>query len=719
MSAASRKNARRVGAGCLLVGCLWAATLAPATATTAAAAAAAGPALAGTTPAVGSFPTTFRPERDDEARALVDPHDGYLVVAGVAGADFGLTRINLTTSRGDPSFGGDSLVTTDFGGRRDAANAVAIAPGRTVVAAGSSDGDVALARYATDGSLDRTFGTAGRVLTDLGGADDAAYGAWASPNGKVVVAGGNGTTLAVLRYAPDGTPDSTFGTGGRLLLPSAGPARALITQPDGQIVVAGRRRGGWRGHRRPSPRRLTMGSDAAPSADTPPTGSPTRLSRGPSVGVGNPTLTGGHPMARVGGHLQAHVMARIRGVHPERCLVVPVDVGKSATMALVADHYGEVVAPFEFALTETGFSVLAGAIARAEAIRSAEVVRVGVESAGHYHRTLVAACGPADTRSSSSTRRQSRRPGPTAAAAPPEERRPGPGGDGRADGSWRRPPPAVRTDALATQAAWVAHHRRKVAARVALANQVIGQLDLVFPGLDGCFSDLLGARAGRVIVTDIFDPDRVRRQGVEGLRRFVARRGVALSAPKAAQVVETARVALRLPVAERAVLGKVWPLTWLFRQPRGRDRHRRGGAGRGSGRHSGRHPHFPTWSGRGAGVELRRRHRRPGPVPERGRRLPGRGAGPGDVRVGRAIPVPPAHQPGGLRRAAGDHRGRPGPVPARGRLPRLPPPAPRLGQAASVAAVAVGHRAHRLPFAMLRDQKPSTRPGGPSRWRRA
>src|SRR5579864_3176362 len=53
------------------------------------------------------------------------------------------------------------------------------------------------------------------------------------------------------------------------------------------------------------------------------------------------------------------------------------------------------------------------------------------------------------------------------------------------------------------------------------------------------------------------DPDRVRRLGVEGLRRFVARRGVALSTPKASDVIEAARVALRLPAAERSALGRV------------------------------------------------------------------------------------------------------------------------------------------------------------------
>jgi transposase len=227
-------------------------------------------------------------------------------------------------------------------------------------------------------------------------------------------------------------------------------------------------------------------------------------------------------------------------------------------MALVADHYGEiVVAPFEFNLTETGFAVLAGVVARAEALRSAEIVRVGVESAGHYHRTLVARLraggfevvelNPAAVKEARSQQllRQLKSDARDVAAMAELMIR----GGGRA--------PAVRTDALATQAAWVAHRRRKVAARSALANQVIGQLDLVFPGLDGCFSDLLGAKAGRVIVADICDPDRIRRLGVDGLRRFVAHRGVTLATPKAAQVVDAARVALRLPAAERAVLGRV------------------------------------------------------------------------------------------------------------------------------------------------------------------
>ena len=67
-----------------------------------------------------------------------------------------------------------------------------------------------------------------------------------------------------------------------------------------------------------------------------------------------------------------------------------------------------------------------------------------------------------------------------------------------------------------------------------------------------CFDGILGTKAGRVIVRDLADPDRMRRLGVEGLRRFVARRGVMLRRPKAAQLLEAAMVALRLPAAERA-----------------------------------------------------------------------------------------------------------------------------------------------------------------------
>lgn|GEM_PF-516321 len=260
----------------------------------------------------------------------------------------------------------------------------------------------------------------------------------------------------------------------------------------------------------------------------------------------------------VGGRLQAEFMARARGLDPARCLVGPVDVGKWSAMALVADHYGEVVvAPFEFALSEPGVQVLLSAICEARRARQAEICRAGVEAAGHYHRTLVARLceegievvqlNPAAVKEARSQQ--------LLRTLKTDERDLGAMAELMVRGGGR--PAQGRPDALAAQLAFVVHRRRKLSAHQVLANQVQSQLDLVFPGLSRCFSGLLGSKAGRVILADICDPDRICRLGPERLRAFVAHRGVRMSRPKAAQVVQAAKEALRLPGTERAVLGAV------------------------------------------------------------------------------------------------------------------------------------------------------------------
>ena len=196
----------------------------------------AAPASAAVVP--GRTLTSLQPEGADAGRAIVFLADGRYVVGGNAGADFGLYRISPHGSR-DESFGADAFVTTDLAGRVDLIRALARGQGYAVVAAGSSGGDVAVARYDLYGDLDHAFGTEGRVITDLGGPDDAAYGVVVQPTGKVVVAGGNSGSTLVWRYNADGTSDPSFGSGGRVALPWGRPARAIVAQPDGQLVVAG------------------------------------------------------------------------------------------------------------------------------------------------------------------------------------------------------------------------------------------------------------------------------------------------------------------------------------------------------------------------------------------------------------------------------------------------------------------------------------------------
>jgi uncharacterized delta-60 repeat protein len=112
----------------------------------------------------------------------------------------------------DPSFGSGGTVLTDFGNSNgDAGRAVAIAPGGKIVVAGfsqkgaSGDPDFALARYNRDGSLDPSFGSGGKVLTDIGSGADYLFDAAVTPRGKIVAAGDASGTggihdFAVVRY---------------------------------------------------------------------------------------------------------------------------------------------------------------------------------------------------------------------------------------------------------------------------------------------------------------------------------------------------------------------------------------------------------------------------------------------------------------------------------------------------------------------------------------
>src|SRR3954451_11310357 len=73
------------------------------------------------------------------------------------------------------------------------------------------------------GALDPTFGTGGKVLTDFGSFSDNAGSVAVQAAGKIVVAGSayggasTGPDFALARYNADGTLDSGFGTGGKVL----------------------------------------------------------------------------------------------------------------------------------------------------------------------------------------------------------------------------------------------------------------------------------------------------------------------------------------------------------------------------------------------------------------------------------------------------------------------------------------------------------------------
>jgi uncharacterized delta-60 repeat protein len=121
-----------------------------------------------------------------------------------------------------------------------------------IVAAGEGLHSFALARYNTNGSLDSTFGTGGKVETTFGlNHEDSVRAIAFQPDGKIIAVGGtnvlDSTTyenhFAIARYNTNGTLDTTFGPNHNGLVTTSivanDFANSVVIQPDGKIVVAG------------------------------------------------------------------------------------------------------------------------------------------------------------------------------------------------------------------------------------------------------------------------------------------------------------------------------------------------------------------------------------------------------------------------------------------------------------------------------------------------
>lgn len=154
----------------------------------------------------------------------------------------------------DPSFSGDGIVLTGFGGDIDGGSAVAVQADGKIVMAGTTSGygelgdyrsDFALARFDADGALDTSFSGDGKQITRFGaGTVSIARAVAIQPDGKILVAGSARVSaveweLALARYGADGSLDSAFAGDGTLTTGLGGSAYSVAIQADGRIVVAG------------------------------------------------------------------------------------------------------------------------------------------------------------------------------------------------------------------------------------------------------------------------------------------------------------------------------------------------------------------------------------------------------------------------------------------------------------------------------------------------
>jgi uncharacterized delta-60 repeat protein len=187
----------------------------------------------------------------DRSAMAVQP-DGKIVMVGGTFTDFILARFNADGTV-DSTFDGDGRVTTNIvSGQQQEALAVVVQPdGRIVVAGysgppGGGPARMALARYLPDGSLDGGFGSQGKVVSDVAG---EAYAMLIQPDGKLLVAGrsprdevADSSDFVVARFDGNGTLDTSFGAGGMRITDIGGAtntARNIVQQSNGAIVVSG------------------------------------------------------------------------------------------------------------------------------------------------------------------------------------------------------------------------------------------------------------------------------------------------------------------------------------------------------------------------------------------------------------------------------------------------------------------------------------------------
>jgi len=125
----------------------------------------------------------------------------------------------------DTTFGTGGKVTTAIGTSNDYGRAVAVDSDDRIVVAGyswnGSNFDFAVVRYTSSGVLDTTFGTGGKVTTDIGTSTDRGYAVVVDSAGRIVVAGdsdiGSDYDFAVVRYlgaSLPGTPAELSGVSG-------------------------------------------------------------------------------------------------------------------------------------------------------------------------------------------------------------------------------------------------------------------------------------------------------------------------------------------------------------------------------------------------------------------------------------------------------------------------------------------------------------------------
>ncbi len=203
---------------------------------------------------------------DDRGNSIIIDSSGRILVTGDSGSDTAaydmvIWRYNADGTL-DTTFGNGGVVVHNSaaeGDSFDRGNSIAIDSNGRILVAGysysSTDSDMVIWRYNTDGTLDSTFGIDGIVVYDSasgGDSHDSGNCIKIDSNGRILVTGVSESSadleMTIWRYNTDGTLDSTFGNGG-IVTDDTAPDEmsihvglAITTDASGRILVTGENR---------------------------------------------------------------------------------------------------------------------------------------------------------------------------------------------------------------------------------------------------------------------------------------------------------------------------------------------------------------------------------------------------------------------------------------------------------------------------------------------
>lgn len=194
----------------------------------------------------------------DPFSAAVNPLNGDILFTGNYSTNSGVIEAYKANGTLDSSFGNAGQIIFDasvvgFPGGSLNLNTIAVDSQGRIIATGSAFNSTSTAsgmllmRLKSDGSFDTSFGANGNgyVLTQAYYAEGT--GISFTIDGHIVVTGdqadisGSPDTLSVWRFKADGTPDSNFGNGGQVEVPTITDGFYLACtpalQPDGTLLV--------------------------------------------------------------------------------------------------------------------------------------------------------------------------------------------------------------------------------------------------------------------------------------------------------------------------------------------------------------------------------------------------------------------------------------------------------------------------------------------------